>query len=104
MGFEKGDSRINRIGRKVGSLNRSTEQIKLTLARAANRTLDTLGDDIEKLKETNPEKAIELSLKILEYVTPKLKSIDMKASVELDARIHSINVTINRTGRDEPNN
>ena len=34
MPFEKGDIRINRAGRKPGALNRSTEQMKLTIARA----------------------------------------------------------------------
>lgn len=98
MAFEKGH-KLGK-GRPIGSLNRSTEQVKLTIARAANRALDTLSTDIEKLKETNPEKALELSLKLLEYVAPKLKSIEMRA--EIEARVQQISVNINRTGsRDE---
>jgi hypothetical protein len=71
------------------------------LARAANRTLDTLGDDIEKLKKTNPEKELDLSLKLLEYVTPKLRAVDVNATMEIDQRIHSINVNINKSGSNE---
>ena len=99
MRFEKGNQLSK--GRPKGALNRSTEQIKLTLARAANRTLDTLGDDIEKLKKTNPEKALDLSLKLLEYVTPKLRAVDVNATMEIDQRIHSINVNINKSGSNE---
>ena len=39
MGFAKG----NKLGgRKPGSLNRSTEQMKLSIARATNRVLDDM--------------------------------------------------------------
>jgi hypothetical protein len=98
--FEKGNTLGK--GRPIGALNRSTEQVKLTIARAANRALDTLSTDIERLKETNPEKALELSLKLLEYVAPKLKSIEMRA--EIEARVQQISININRTGsKDELN-
>ena len=96
MGFSKGDNRINRGGRPVGALNRSTEQMKLTLARAANKTLDTISEDLEKIRKENPEKAIELSLKLMEYVMPKLSRTEMKA--EINQRIQQINVNVNRTG------
>ena len=38
MAFAKGNKLSK--GRPVGALNRSTEQMKLTLARAANKTLE----------------------------------------------------------------
>ena len=37
-------------GRKPGSLNRSTEQAKLTIARLANRGLDNIMEDFDKIK------------------------------------------------------
>jgi hypothetical protein len=45
MAFIKGDTRINKNGRPLGALNRSTEQMKLTIARAVNNTLDTIQKD-----------------------------------------------------------
>lgn len=83
-------------GRKVGSLNRSTEQMKLTLARAANKTLDTISDDLERVRKDNPEKAIQLALQLMEYVMPKLSRTEMKA--EINQKIQQINVNVNRTG------
>ena len=88
--FEKGNKLSN--GRPAGALNRSTEQMKLTLARAANNTLNTIAEDLEKIRKKDPEKAIELSLKLMEYVLPKLSRTEMKA--EIDTRIQAINVNI----------
>jgi len=96
MPFVKGDNRINKNGRPVGAINRSTEQMKLTLARAANKTLDTISEDLEKIRKENPEKAIQLALQLMEYVMPKLSRTEMKA--EINQRIQQINVNVNRTG------
>ena len=95
--FEKG----NKLGkgRPAGALNRSTEQMKLTLARAANNTLNTIADDLEKIRKKDPEKAIELSLKLMEYVLPKLSRTEMKA--EIDTKIQAINVNIAQKNIDE---
>jgi len=92
--FEKGHQLSK--GRPVGALNRSTEQMKLTLARAANKTLDTISEDLEKIRQKDPEKAIDLALKLMEYVMPKLSRTEMKA--EINQRIQQINVNVNRTG------
>ena len=95
--FEKGNKLSK--GRPAGALNRSTEQMKLTLARAANNTLNTIAEDLEKIRKKDPEKAIELSLKLMEYVLPKLSRTEMKA--EIDTRIQAINVNIAQKNTDE---
>lgn len=95
--FEKGHQLSK--GRPVGALNRSTEQMKLTLARAANKTLDTIGEDLERIRKDNPEKAIELSLKLMEYVMPKLSRTEMKA--EIEQRVQQISVNITRSGSND---
>ena len=92
--FEKGHQLSK--GRPVGALNRSTEQMKLTLARAANKTLDTISEDLEKIRKDNPEKAIQLALQLMEYVMPKLSRTEMKA--EINQKIQQISVNVNRTG------
>ena len=92
MHFEKG----NKLGkgRPSGKLNRSTEQAKLTLARLANKGLDNITEDIDKIREENPVKAAEIYIKLLEYVIPKLKSVDMKMEAEVNNKIEKITVEI----------
>ena len=99
MPFEKNDTRINRAGRPVGSLNRTTEMMRLNMARAANNTLNTLSDDLEKIRKKDPEKAIELSLKLMEYIMPKLSRTEVKA--EIEQRIQQISVNITQKTIDE---
>jgi len=94
MPFAKGDNRINRSGRPQGAINRSTEAMKLTLARAVNNTLNTLSEDLERIRQDNPDRAVELSLKLMEFVVPKLSRTEMKA--EIEQKIQAINININR--------
>ena len=101
MGFSKGDTRINRAGRKPGAINRSTEEMKLTIARATNNVLSTINADLEEIKKKNPEKAMELAFKLLEYVMPKLSRTEM--SGEINQKIQQISVNITQKSVDESN-
>tara|TARA_R110000868_G_scaffold210094_2_gene460068 strand:- start:38 stop:346 length:309 start_codon:yes stop_codon:yes gene_type:complete len=94
--FQKGHQLAK--GRPPGSLNRTTEQMRLTINRAVNNTLNTIQTDLDELKKTDPVKALEISLKLMEYAMPKMRSIDLKGSIEVDAKIQQISVNINRTG------
>ena len=96
MAFEKNDKRINRAGRPVGALNRSTEQMKINLARATNNTLNYLSEDLEKIRKKDPEKAIELALKLMEYTLPKLSRTEVKA--EIEQRVQQITINITKSG------
>ena len=89
-------------GRKPGSLNRSTEEMKLTIARAVNNTLNTISADLEVIKKKDPERAIELALKLMEYSLPKLSRTEMHA--EIEQRIQQIQVNITQTGSNESGN
>ena len=93
MAFEKNDKRINRAGRPVGALNRSTEQMKINLARATNNTLNHLSEDLEKIRKKDPEKAIELALKLMEYTLPNLSRTEVKAEIEQRIQQISVNIT-----------
>jgi hypothetical protein len=99
MAFVKGDTRINKNGRPLGALNRSTEAMKLTIARAVNNTLDTIQKDLEEMKKKDPEKAIDIALKLMEYTLPKLSRTEMKA--EIEQRIQQISINVNRTSSNE---
>jgi hypothetical protein len=94
--FEKGHTLAT--GRPKGSLNRTTEMMRLNIARAVNNTLDTIQTDLAEIKKTNPEKAMELAMKLMEYSLPKLRSIDIQGSMEVNAKIQQISININRTG------
>ena len=83
-------------GRKPGALNRSTEQAKLTIARLANRGLDNITEDFEKIRQQDPLESAKLYLKLLEYIVPKKASMEL--SGQLDQRIHQISINVNRTG------
>jgi hypothetical protein len=94
MGFTKGHKLAT--GRPKGAINRSTEMMKLTIARAVDNTLNTLSADLEKIRKEDPERAIELALKLMEFTLPKLSRTEMKA--EIDQRIHTISVNITKSG------
>jgi hypothetical protein len=101
--FEKGHQLAT--GRPKGSLNRTTEMMRLNIARAVNNTLDTIQTDLAEIKKTNPEKAMELAMKLMEYSLPKLRSIDIQGTMEVNAKIQQISININRTGsKDELGN
>ena len=80
-------------GRPPGKLNRSTEEMKLTIARAVNNTLSTISEDLEKIRKESPERAMELALKLMEYTLPKLSRTEMKAEIEQKIQQISINIT-----------
>jgi hypothetical protein len=87
-------------GRKPGSLNRSTEEMKLTIARATNNVLSTINKDLEDIKKKDPAKALELAFKLLEYSLPKLSRTEM--SGEINQKIQQISVNIQQKVVDEP--
>lgn len=99
--FEKGNTLSK--GRPKGAINRSTEMMKLSIARATNRVLDNLPEIMEKMMEKDPARAVDIALKMLEFHLPKQSRVEMKAEVE--QRIHQISVNIQqKTMEDEPGN
>lgn len=97
MPFEKGNKLSK--GRPKGAINRSTEQMKLNVARATNRVLDDLPKLMEDLIKKDPKGAVDIALKLLEFHLPKQARIEMRG--EIEQRIQSINVNINRSGSEE---
>lgn len=100
MPFQKGNKLSK--GRPKGAVNRSTEQAKLSIARIANYGLDNFKEDLDNIREKDPVEAAKLSLRLLEYIVPKQKSVEMRA--EIDQRIQQITVNINRSGSSEEHN
>ena len=89
--FEKG----NKLGgRKKGSLNRSTEMAKLTLARLANKGLNNITEDLGKIRGKDPEQADQIYIKLLEFVVPRLKAVDMRVDAEVNHKVEQIKVEV----------
>ena len=91
--FKKGQSG-NPNGRPKGSVNRSTEQMKLTIARAVNDQLSELKRDLDAIRKEDPAKAMALSIKLMDYVLPRLKAMDVKLDAEVKQTIEEIKVEI----------
>jgi len=92
MPFIKGDSRINRGGRPAGAVNSSSEQMKLSIARATNKVLNEMPAILDKLIKEDPKAAVELAIKLLEFHIPKLSRMEMRAEVEQKIQQISINI------------
>lgn len=100
-GFRGGDENINRAGRKKGSLNKTTTEIKQVLNQVISNQLDTLEKDINKLKKTDPEAALKLSIKLIEYIIPKMNKMEL--SGEITTKIERIQIEI-KNGTKNNNN
>lgn len=96
--FEKGHNLAT--GRPKGSLNRTTEMMRLNISRAVNNTLDTIQTDLAEIKKTDPVKAMELAMRLMEYAMPKMRSLDVSGTMDINAKIQSISVNIIK-GTDE---
>jgi len=92
MPFVKGDKRINKAGRPVGAVNRSTEMMRLSVARATNKVLDDLPAIMAKMMQEDPKAAVDLAIKLLEFNLPKQSRVEMKA--EIEQKIQQINLNI----------
>lgn len=90
MGFEKGNKLSK--GRPKGAINRSTEMMKVSIARATNKVLDNLPTIMEDMMKKDPKAAVDIALKMLEFHLPKQSRVEMKA--EIEQRIQSINVNV----------
>lgn len=97
--FESGNKLSK--GRPKGAINRSTEMMKVSIARATNRVLDDLPKILDDMMKKDPKSAVDLAIKLLEFHLPKMSRIEMRAEVE--QRIHQITVNINQSGSNGSN-
>ena len=86
-------------GRPKGAVNRSTEQMKLSIARATNRVLDDLPRLMDELVKKDPKGAVDVALKLLEFHLPKMSRVELRG--EIEQRIQQINVNITEKKADE---
>jgi hypothetical protein len=70
MAFKKGDPNINRAGR-IGP-NHSTKQIKEAFSLLLDANLDNMTIWLAQVAGDNPEKALDIMIKLSERFVPKL--------------------------------
>jgi hypothetical protein len=81
-------------GRPPGKLNRTTEMMKLSVARGTNKVLDNLPQLLEQLMQKDPKGAVDIALKLLEFHLPKQSRVELKG--EIEQKIQQISININK--------
>lgn len=72
MAFKGGDENINRAGRKKGTLNKNTKQIREAYQKLTEDNLDNMSIWLSQIAGDDPAKAMDLMLRLSEYIIPKL--------------------------------
>jgi len=62
-------------GRKAGSLNRATKDIRDAFTLLIENNIDTLQKDLDSLE---PKERVKLLLDMAQFVVPKLRNVDLK--------------------------
>ena len=79
MPFTKNDKNINRSGRKNGSTNKTTHEIRTKYLELIENNFDQLETDIKTLKASERVKAI---IELSKFILPTLKATEMSLSNE----------------------
>ena len=93
MAFEKGHKLAT--GRPKGAINRSTEMMKVSIARETNVVLDDLPSIMKQMIRDDPKAAVDLAIKLLEFNMPKLSRTELRA--EIEQKIQQISININKS-------
>tara|TARA_R110002020_G_scaffold445881_1_gene657835 strand:+ start:86 stop:409 length:324 start_codon:yes stop_codon:yes gene_type:complete len=70
--FRGGDENINRAGRKKGTKNKNTRLIREAYQKLTEDNLDNMNRWLMQTAQEDPSKAMDLMLKLSEYIIPKL--------------------------------
>ena len=79
MPFIKNDKNINRSGRKNGSTNKTTHEIRTKYLELIENNFDQLETDLQTLKASERVKAI---IELSKFILPTLKATEMSLSNE----------------------
>jgi len=72
MPFTPGDPNINKNGRPSGSPNKQTRDIRQAYQNLVEMNLENMTSWLASVAAEDPEKAMDLMLKLSEYIIPKL--------------------------------
>ena len=84
-------------GRKKGTANKATARLREAFIELLEGNMGKVQELFDKVAEKNPEKALELLLKLSEFVLPKLRAIEVNNESE-EAMHTSLNINIIDTG------
>ena len=79
MPFTKGDKNINRSGRKSGSTNKTTTEIRKKYLELIEKNFEQLETDLKNLRASERVKAI---IELSKFILPTLKATEMSLSNE----------------------
>ena len=79
MPFTKGDKNINRSGRKSGSTNKTTTEIRKKYLELIEKNFEQLETDLKSLRASERVKAI---IELSKFILPTLKATEMSLSNE----------------------
>ena len=84
-------------GRIKGTPNKATVRLREAFRELLEDNMGRLQELLDKVAEKNPQKAIELMLKLSEFVLPKLRAIEVNNESE-EAMHTSLDINIIDTG------
>ena len=79
MPFTKGDTNINRSGRKSGSTNKTTTEIRKKHLELIENNFEQLETDLKSLRASERVKAI---IELSKFILPTLKATEMSLNNE----------------------
>lgn len=79
-GFRGGDENINRAGRKKGTPNKATKQIREAYQKLTEDNLENMTIWLSQIASEDPAKAMDMMLRLSEYIIPKLARQEVTGS------------------------
>ena len=84
-------------GRQKGTPNKATARLREAFTDLLEDNMGKVQELLDKVAEKNPQKALELLLKLSEFVLPKLRAIEVNNESE-EAKHTSLDIRIIDTG------
>ena len=91
MPFEPGHSLST--GRPKGSPNKENKDLREAIQAIVNGAIPDVVAVLAEMRETNPIKYTENVLKLMEYVIPKMRSVDTNISMDTES-LSSIKIEV----------
>ena len=84
-------------GREKGTPNKGTAELREAYTELLQNNISRVQELFDKVAENNPQKALELLLKLSEFAIPKLRAIEVNNESE-EALYTSLDINIISTG------
>lgn len=88
-------------GRKKGTPNKTTAQIKEMIVSLVGTQMEKWPVELEKMMRKDPAEAMKITGRLIDYVLPKQTKMELEG--ELKTKIESITININHSGSESTN-